>query len=214
VKLLPSMLASNLANLAAELEGIAALGVEQVHWDIMDGHFVPNLTFGPPLLAWARQNSALGFDVHLMVERPADYIEPLAEAKVQQVSFQYEAERYSPRLCGLIRNHGMQPSVALNPQTPVTVLEHVLELVDNVLVMTVDPGFGGQPFIDSCWAKLAGLAAMREQRGLGFTIQVDGGVGPQNLQRLAACGVDLAVAGTAYFAAADRAALLARVVAL
>jgi ribulose-phosphate 3-epimerase len=214
VKLLPSMLASDLANVQAELQAIAALGVEMVHWDVMDGHFVPNLTFGPLFIARARKHSQLAFDVHLMVERPEDYIGGLADASAQQVSFQYEAERYSARLCDFIRRKGMRPSIALNPQTPLSVLDHVLELVDNVLIMTVDPGFGGQQFIDACWAKLEALAGLRQQRGLGFTIEVDGGVGPGNLQRLASCGVDLAVAGTAYFGASDRAALLAQAAAL
>jgi ribulose-phosphate 3-epimerase len=208
------MLASDLADLRAELDGIAALGVDMVHWDIMDGHFVPNLTFGPPLIAWARKHSQLAFDVHLMVERPEDYIEPLAQAKVAQVSFQYEAERYSPRLCGLIRSQGMQPSVALNPQTPLSALDHLLEVVDNVLIMTVDPGFGGQKFIESCWGKLEALAVIRSKRGLPFTVEVDGGVSADNLARLAGCGVDLAVAGTAFFASPDRTTLLAQVSAL
>jgi ribulose-phosphate 3-epimerase len=202
------MLASDLADLRGELAGLAASGVELVHWDVMDGHFVPNLTFGPPLVKLARRCSALEFDVHLMVEQPEDYVAPLAECGVGLLSFQVEATRFAPRLCGLIRQHGMRPSAALCPQTPLASLDHILELVDNVLVMTVDPGFGGQPFIEASWAKLAALRDLRERRGLRFTIEVDGGVGPGNLARLAEHGVDIAVAGTAYFGAEDRAGLV------
>ena len=204
------MLASDLANLRGELAGIAALGVDLVHWDVMDGHFVPNLTFGPTVIQWARKDcpDALQFDVHLMVERPEEYVEPLAAAGVWQFTFQAEATRYAPRLCRHVRDHGLRPSIALNPQTPLTALDHVLELVDNVLVMTVDPGFGGQSFIDACWAKLEALHALRLKRELGFTIQVDGGVSAENIKSLAAYGVDIVVAGTAFFGAADRAGLV------
>lgn len=194
------MLASDLADLRGELSGLAADGADLVHWDVMDGHFVPNLTFGPPLIRLARRHSQLEFDVHLMVERPEEYIEPLADCGAGLLSFQVEATRFALRLCALIRQHGMRPSAALNPQTPLSSLDHILELLDNVLVMTVDPGFGGQSFIEASWAKLEALAALRTRRGLDFTIEVDGGVGPGNIVRLRDCGVDIAVAGTAWFA--------------
>jgi ribulose-phosphate 3-epimerase len=208
------MLASDLADLRGELESTAHLGIDLVHWDIMDGHFVPNLTFGPPVIQWARKYSSCDFDVHLMVEHPEDFVEPLAACKVWQLCFQIEATRFAPRLCRHIRSQGMRPSIALNPQTPLSTLDHVLELADNVLVMTVDPGFGGQSFIDACWAKLERLNEIRTRRQLGFTLQVDGGVTAENLQNLAAYGVDIAVAGTAFFGAADRAALLQRAASL
>jgi ribulose-phosphate 3-epimerase len=202
------MLASNLADISGELQGIAASGVNIVHWDVMDGHFVPNLTFGPGLIRLARQACTLEFDVHLMVERPEDFVGPLAECGIGLCSFQVEATRFAPRLCRLIREHGMRPSAALNPQTPLASLDHIIELVDNVLIMTVDPGFGGQAFIEASWSKLAALRDLRAARGLGFTIEADGGVGPGSLARLAEHGVDIAVAGTAYFGAGDRAGLV------
>jgi ribulose-phosphate 3-epimerase len=210
------MLASDLADLRGELQSVAALGVDLVHWDVMDGHFVPNLTFGPTVIDWARRDSPAGlqFDVHLMVERPEDYVEPLAKCGVWQFTFQAEATRFAPRLCRHLREHGLRPSIALNPQTPLGALDHLLELVDNVLVMTVDPGFGGQSFIDACWAKLEALGERRAKRELEFTIEVDGGVSLENVQSLAAYGVDIAVAGTAFFGAQDRAALVRAVGAL
>jgi ribulose-phosphate 3-epimerase len=203
------MLASDLADLRGELAGLAASGADVLHWDVMDGHFVPNLTFGPQLIRQARRYSELEFDVHLMVERPEDYVAPLAGCGVGLLSFQVEATRFAPRLCRLMREHGLRPSAALCPQTPLASLDHVLELVDNVLVMTVDPGFGGQAFIAASWAKLALLRDLRSSRGLAFTIEVDGGVNADNLAQLAAHGVDIAVAGTAYFGAADRTGLVA-----
>lgn len=203
------MLASDLANLKLELEALARAGAELLHWDVMDGHFVPNLTFGPGLIRLARNYSSMAFDVHLMVERPEDYLEQLADCGVGLCSFQVEAVRFAPRLCRLLREHGLRPSAALNPQTPLGSLDHILDLLDNVLIMTVDPGFGGQSFIEASWSKLEALQGLREQRGLQFTIQVDGGVNAASLKRLAAAGVDIAVAGTAYFSAADPAALLA-----
>jgi ribulose-phosphate 3-epimerase len=198
------MLASNLADLRGELAGLENSGLRLVHWDVMDGHFVPNLTFGPPVIRLARQHSSLGFDVHLMVENPAEYVRPLSGCGVELLSFQIEATRYAPRLCGLIREQGMQPSIALNPQTPLDSLDYVLGLVDNVLIMTVDPGFGGQSFIEASWVKISALMQKRDQLGLKFTIQVDGGVCSANLPSLKQAGVDIAVAGTAWFGTDDK----------
>jgi ribulose-phosphate 3-epimerase len=174
----------------------------------MDGHFVPSLTFGPSVIAPCRAACRLPFDVHLMVMEPGDYIKPLAEIGVATVTFQVEATRFAPRLVNLIRQHGMAPSVALNPQTPLDALGEILSLVDNVLVMSVDPGFYGQPFIEGTWGKLERLASARRNHGLSFTIQVDGGVNADNAARLAGLGVDIVVAGKAYFTAPDRAAFV------
>jgi ribulose-phosphate 3-epimerase len=205
LKLAPSILAADLANVASELASMEAAGCDSVHWDVMDGHFVPNLTFGVPLIRAGRAHTQLPFDVHLMVTNPADYVPLLTGLGVTLVSFQAEVTNFAPRLCALLREHGLQPSVVLNPQTPLSALDYVLELVENVLIMTIEPGFAGQPFLPHLWGKLEQLAALRSRRALGFEIQVDGGVNPDNLARLAGSGVDNVVAGKAYFTAPDRA---------
>ena len=205
MKLAPSVLAADLACLRKALAGIAQAGCDYVHFDVMDGHFVPNLTFGPPLIRCARGYSELPFDVHLMVTRPRDYVEPLAGLGVKILSFHIEATHFAPRLIQSIREAGMGPAVALNPQTPAAALNDVLPLVDGVLVMSVDPGFAGQSFIETVWGKIAMLAEMRERLGLKFFIEVDGGVNTANAARLAGLGVDIVVAGKAFFIAPDQA---------
>jgi len=211
VKLAPSILAADLADLKGVLATVEHAGADLVHFDVMDGHFVPNLTFGPPLVRRAREHGALPFDVHLMVTDPAQYVEPLAGLSVELLSFHLEATRFAPRLINRIRELGMGPALALNPQTPAEALSEVLELVDGVLVMSVDPGFAGQPFINSVLGKIETLARWREQRSLSFTIEVDGGVNAENAGRLAALGVDLVVAGKAFFTAPDPRAFAAAI---
>ena len=205
MRLSPSILAADLADLSAVLKGLEQSGCPLVHFDVMDGNFVPNLTFGPPLIKHARRHCALPFDVHLMVSDPAAYIAQLEGLNVELVSFQIEATNFAPRLIRLIREHGMGPSVALNPQTPLTAIEEILPLVDNVLLMSVDPGFYGQEFIGQTFGKIEKLATFREEHELVFTIQVDGGVNENNLDELARAGVDIVVAGKAYFAAENKA---------
>jgi len=206
VKLAPSILAADLADLKGELASIALSGADMVHFDVMDGHFVPNLTFGAPLIRAARAHCALPFDVHLMVTDPGAYLDSLAEARVAQVSFHTEAERYSPRLIRHVTELGMAAGIAVNPQTPLSAVGEVLPLASFVLVMSVDPGFAGQEFISTVWDKLDALAEWRAAEALSFSIAVDGGVTLDNLSRLAAIGVDLAVAGKAFFTAPDRSA--------
>ncbi|MBN2082619.1 ribulose-phosphate 3-epimerase [bacterium] len=199
MRISPSILAADLADLSTCLKHLEGTGCDMVHFDIMDGHFVPNLTFGPPLVKAARRHTKLPFDVHLMVTNPADYVEPLTGLDIKLLSFQIEATRFAPRLISLIREHDMRPSVVLNPQTPLTAVEHVLPLVANVLIMSVDPGFAGQPFIEQMYAKIEQLNAYREENELVFTIQVDGGVNQNNIDELSAIGVDIVVAGKAFF---------------
>jgi ribulose-phosphate 3-epimerase len=206
MRLAPSVYAGDMSRIAEMLADFQQAGCDLVHWDVMDGHFVPNLTYGPPVIASCRPASQLPFDVHLMVLNPADYIERLAAIGVAMATFQVETTNFAPRLIGLIRGAGIAPSVALNPQTPLGALDEILHLVDNVLVMSIDPGFYGQPFLESTWLKLERLSAIRAQRGLNFSIEVDGGVNSENAARLAATGVDIVVAGKAYFTAPDRAA--------
>ena len=203
MKIAPSILAADLANLSAVLQELEDTGCDLVHFDIMDGHFVPNLTFGPPLVKCARPHSKLPFDVHLMVEDPAAYIPLLAGLEVKLLSFQIETTNFAPRLIAQIREQGMRPSIALNPQTSLTRIEGILPMVDNVLVMSVDPGFAGQQLIGATFEKIERLMDYREEQQLVFTVQVDGGVNDKNIRELASVGVDIVVAGNAYFNAAD-----------
>jgi len=211
MKLAPSVLAADLADLKPCLRLLEETACDYVHFDVMDGHFVPNLTYGVPLIKDARKHSSLPFDVHLMVTDPAYYIGQLASLDVQILSFHIEAVRFAPRLIRLIREHGMRPSVALNPQTPLTEIEHILPLVGNVLVMSVDPGFAGQDFIEQVYAKIESLAAFRDEHELVFTIQVDGGVNAGNADELAELGVDIVVAGKAFFSCDDPRGFASRV---
>jgi ribulose-phosphate 3-epimerase len=216
MKISPSVLAGDLAGLSTVMHEAQQAGCDLLHWDVMDGHFVPNLTFGVPVLRCARKHTTLPFDVHLMVEAPEKYIDSLVGLGVDFVCFHIEATHFAPRLCQQIREAGMRPAVALNPQTPLCALENVLPLVEVVLVMSVDPGFAGQGFIEPVWDKLTYLAAIREQMRATadpaadqagrqpFEIQVDGGVCLDNLARLAHLGVDIVVAGKAYFTAQDQ----------
>jgi ribulose-phosphate 3-epimerase len=185
LKLAPSILAADLLNFQQWLKQIEAANCEFLHFDVMDGHFVPNLTFGVPFIAQVRKLTKIPFDVHLMVTNPEDYITPLAELGVELVSFHVEAEKYSPRLLKRLQECGMLASIALNPQTP------------------LDPGFYGQPFIETMAHKIEKLHAYREDRELLFTIEVDGGVCEDNLETLRQIGVDMVVAGKAFFQAKD-----------
>jgi ribulose-phosphate 3-epimerase len=203
LKLAPSILAADLFNYQQWMKQIEAAKCEFLHFDVMDGHFVPNLTFGPPFIAQVRKLTTVPFDVHLMVKNPEDYLAPLAELGVELLSFHIEAERFSPRLLKRVQDYGMLASIAINPQTPLTAIEDVLPLLDNVMIMTVDPGFYGQPFIETMFHKLEKLHAYREDRELVFSIEVDGGVSEDNLETLRQLGVDMVVAGKAFFQAKD-----------
>jgi len=174
-----------------------------LHVDIMDGHFVPNLTMGPPVVQSLRRITKSVLDVHLMIEDPDTYAPAFIEAGADQVSVHYEAVRHLDRTLRLIKDHGARAGVVLNPATPVSVLEDVLYLADFVLLMSVNPGFGGQKFIPHVLDKVRRLAGMREAMGLGFAIEIDGGVGRDNLESIVRAGCDWLVAGSSVFHSAD-----------
>lgn len=204
--LAPSILAGNHANLAASLAEIEQAGMEWVHLDIMDGHFVPNLSFGPQTVKDLRKGSSLFFDVHLMLERPDFYIDPFIDAGAELITIHVEPEFDQLATLESIRSQGVQRGISLNPGTPVESLLPFLEHVELVLVMTVQPGFGGQKFNETCLEKLRWLVQQREQLGKSFRIEVDGGVDAQTGRLALEAGADTLVAGTAFFREPNKAA--------
>lgn len=209
--LAPSILASDHANLAGAVCEVADLGLEWVHVDIMDGHFVPNLTFGPQTVRALRKGSALFFDVHLMLDNPQRYVEPFAQAGANLISIHIEPDYDVGATLRRIRELGCQNGIVLNPDTPVAAIAPHLGDVDLVLVMTVQPGFGGQSFRRDMMPKLQALDATRRERGLKYRLEVDGGIDVTTGPECGRAGADTFVAGTAFFAAPDRAAFAAAV---
>jgi len=208
----PSLLAGDHAHLADGAATVAQLGVEWLHLDIMDGHFVPNLSFGPETLAALRRSgSKLFFDTHLMLSEPQKYVEAFAHAGADRISIHIEPDYDHVGTLTLIRKLRKRAGIALNPGTPVGAVEALLAQVDLVLVMTVQPGFGGQAFRPEVLHKIAALASWRQERNLAFRIEVDGGI---DLETAAACrreGADTFVAGTAFFKAEDKPAFVAAI---
>ncbi len=196
----PSLLSADFANLAQELCALEDAGLKWVHLDVMDGIFVPNITFGPPVIAALRKHCGLFFDAHLMIEAPERYLEDFQKAGVQMLVVHAEATKHLQRTLVRIRELGMQSGVSLNPATPLSALEYVLDDVDMVLLMSVNPGFSGQSFIPATYEKVCRLRAMLNAAGKGHVrIQVDGGVDPQNIAALVDAGADVFVSGSAFF---------------
>jgi len=209
IKIAPSILSADFARLGEEVQAVARGGADYIHVDVMDGHFVPNLTIGPLVVEAVRKVTDLPLDVHLMIENPDRYIADFANAGADIITVHQEAVPHLHRTVQLIKSLGKMAGVSINPATPASTLDVILDELDLVLVMTVNPGFGGQGFIASGLAKVAALRQEIDRRGLGVELEVDGGVKTDNIGRIAAAGANVFVAGSAVFGATDYTATIA-----
>jgi ribulose-phosphate 3-epimerase len=199
VRIAPSILSADFSRLGDEVEAVTRAGADYIHVDVMDGHFVPNLTIGPVVVKALRKHSRLPFDVHLMISPTDPYIPDFAAAGADIITVHSEAGPHLHRSLELIKHHGKKAGVALNPATPIESIEHVLDIVDLVLVMSVDPGFGGQSFIASVTDKIRTLRKRIDAMGRAVDLEVDGGINPDTARVAVAAGADVLVAGTATF---------------
>ena len=201
IQIAPSVLPADFSRLGAECLALEKAGVDRIQWDVMDGQFVPNLTFGPDVIAACRDHVSVPFEAHLMVNTPEAMLTQYVEAGCGMVIVHAESTVHLHRCLSQVREAGAEPAVALNPSTPVSAVEHVLDLVDMVLVMTVNPGFGGQAYIATMEPKIREVRDMIERAGLGdrVDLEVDGGIGPATIAGAAAAGANILVAGSALF---------------
>jgi ribulose-phosphate 3-epimerase len=206
IEIAPSILAADFAALGEAIRDVERAGVSMLHVDVMDGHFVPNISIGVPVVASLRKATRLTLDVHLMIEQPERYIEAFAAAGADMISVHQEATPHLDRALAMIREHGCRAGAAINPATPVHALSEVLGKVDHVLVMSVNPGYGGQVFLPGAVEKIQQLRQMRENSGADFRIEVDGGIGPDNVAVVTRAGAQILVAGTSVFHTTDPAA--------
>ncbi len=205
VEVVPSILSADFANLADEIAQIEAAGVKMVHLDVMDGHFVPNITIGPPVIAKLRKYSSLVFDSHLMISEPSRYAEQFIEAGVNNITFHIEVEPEPEKLIEKLHSLGCTAGITLNPETPVETIEKIAPLCDMVLVMTVHPGFGGQKFSHDAAKK---ITRVRQIVGPDIRVEVDGGIDPETTPLVVSYGADTLVAGNAIFSKPDRLAAI------
>ncbi len=203
MKLAPSILSADFANLLGDVKKIEEGGADYIHVDVMDGHFVPNISFGAPVMKCLNGKTSLPYDVHLMIENPDAYIKDFVTPQTEFITVHQEACRHLHRTIQNIKAQGIKAGVSINPATPVSTLSCILADVDLVLIMSVNPGFGGQSFIDSTVEKVRELAAIKKEKNLDFAIEIDGGVTLDNAAMLADAGVEIAVAGSAVFKASD-----------
>lgn len=202
-KLAPSILSADFANLGQQAETVSMAGADYLHIDVMDGHFVPNISFGSAVMKSLNRLNTAPYDVHLMIETPDQYIGDFVTEKTEFIVVHQEACRHLHRTLQSIKSLGVKAGVSLNPATPVSLLECVLEDVDLVLIMSVNPGFGGQKFIPSALEKITKLDRLRKERDYHYTIEIDGGVTLENAAQIAEAGCDILVAGSAVFGAPD-----------
>ena len=199
IKVAPSVLSADFARLGEQVLEAVEGGADFIHLDVMDGHFVPNLTFGPPIIQALRTQTDAAFDVHMMVENPERYIPSLAEARADLITVHVEAVRHLHRVVHQIKDAGILAGVALNPATPVSAVEEILPDLDLVLVMSVNPGFGGQSFIETSVEKIGHVRRLLDERNSTAALQVDGGIGPDTAERVVLAGARVLVAGSAVF---------------
>ena len=199
MKLAPSILAADFAKLLEDVKKVENAGCEYLHIDVMDGHFVPNITLGPAIVKSLRKDVNMIFDAHLMIENPDQYIKEFVDAGCDIIVVHQEACNHLHRTIQNIKSYGIKAGVALNPATPIETIKHVLEDVDMVLIMTVNPGFGGQSFIEGMIPKIQELKALIDRNELKIDIQVDGGIKPENVHKVVEAGANIIVAGSAIF---------------
>lgn len=203
MKIAPSILSADFARLGEEVKMVEAAGVDYIHIDVMDGNFVPNITFGPSVVASLRPITKLPLDVHLMIDAPEKYIPDFAKAGSDIIMAHVEATPHIHRAVQMIKQEGVKAGVVLNPGTPVESIKYVLSQVDQILIMTVNPGFGGQSFIEETVAKIAELNQLRKENGYHYEIEVDGGIVPETAAKCKEAGADVFVAGSYIYGAED-----------
>jgi ribulose-phosphate 3-epimerase len=204
IKIAPSILSANFAKLGMEIKDVENGGADYIHVDVMDGHFVPNITIGPLIVEAIRPVTKLPLDVHLMIEKPDNYINEFVRAGADIITVHVEACRHLHRTIQLIKSHGIKAGVVLNPHTPIESIQHVLEDIDMVLLMTVNPGFGGQAFIPQVLPKIRQLSAMIKEKQLPIEIEVDGGINEETAKLCVEAGATVLVAGSAIYNKTDR----------
>ena len=199
IKIAPSILSADFSRLGEEIELLDKSGADVIHIDVMDGHFVPNLTFGMPVVKAIRKYTKLPFDVHLMIENPAMYVKDFIDAGADIITVQYESDRHIDRTINLIKENGCKAGIVINPGTAVEAIKHLIPIVDMILIMSVNPGFGGQKFIEYSVEKIKEVRTIADEVNKDLMIEVDGGITTDNIKKVVAAGADVIVAGSAVF---------------